>query len=61
MEPKPHETPEQATKDGELHYCESCKKVQPIFLTCLNPDEDDEPSLIVCHICKEAIGFIENI
>lgn len=54
-------TPEQAVKDGEVHYCEHCKKKQPIELTFFNPDEDTEPTLIVCLVCKEAIDFIENM
>lgn len=52
---------EQAVKDGEVHYCPDCKKVQPIELAMFNPDEDTEPTLIVCLICHNAIGFIENL
>lgn len=52
---------EQAVVDGEVHYCEHCKKAQPVELTFFNPDEDDEPTLLVCLVCKEAIGFIENL
>ncbi len=54
-------TQEQATKDGEVHYCKNCGKIQPIELTYLNPDEDEEPTLIVCLVCNEGIGFIENL
>ena len=52
---------QQAVKDGEVHHCPNCQKVQPIELTMFNPDEDSEPSLILCLVCKESIGFIENM
>lgn len=52
---------DQAVSNGEVHYCNNCKKVQPIELTFFNPDQDSEPSLIVCLVCKESIGFIENL
>jgi hypothetical protein len=50
---------EQAIKDGELQYCKNCDKVQPVELTYFNPDEDIEPTLIVCLVCGESIGFID--
>lgn len=52
---------EQAVKDGEVHFCPNCKQVQPIELTYYNPDEDVDPTLIVCLICGEPIDFITNI
>ncbi len=53
---------EQAIKDGEVHYCENCKKIQPIELAHYNPDDiTQEPDLIMCLICKDAIGFVENM
>lgn len=51
----------QAEQEGNIHYCPHCKKKQPIELTFYNPDEDTEPTLIVCLICREGIGFIENM
>lgn len=51
----------QAIKEGNIHYCPECKKKQPIDLTKFNPDEDDEPNMIVCLVCGEAIGFIETL
>lgn len=51
----------QAQYEGNIHYCPCCKKKQPIELTLYNPDEDEEPTLIVCLICGEGIGFIDNM
>jgi hypothetical protein len=50
-----------AIEDGEVHYCKNCNKAQPVELTFFNRDEDTEPTLLVCFICKESIGFIENL
>jgi hypothetical protein len=36
-------------------------QVQPIELTKFDPDSTDEPDLIVCRVCGEAIGFIEAL
>lgn len=52
---------EQAIKDGEVYYCPNCKKVQPIELTYFDPDNNSEPTLIACLICREGIGFIDNL
>lgn len=49
---------EQAIKDGEVHTCPNCKKLQPIELVQFDPDEDKEPDLIRCMVCKEGIMFI---
>jgi len=51
----------QAIYEGNIHYCPSCKKKQPIELTFFNPDEDDEPTLIACLVCGEGIDFIDNM
>lgn len=51
----------QALNEGNIHYCENCKKKQPIELTKSDPDSDDEPDLIVCLVCGEAIDFIQNL
>lgn len=52
---KPVTIPEQVTND--YAYCESCKKCRPVKLTFFNPDEDTEPTLLVCEVCNEAIYF----
>lgn len=51
----------QAIQEGNIHYCKSCKKKQPVRLTYLDPDQDTEATLIVCCICHEGIDFIENM
>ena len=51
----------EATKNGEVHFCKNCNKVQPVELVFFNPDEDEEPTLLICQVCNEAIGFIENL
>lgn len=51
----------QAIIDCEVHYCENCKQKQPIELVKYDPDSEGEPDLIQCMVCKEAIGFIENL
>ena len=54
-------SPEEIIKVGEVYYCENCKKVQPVELVFYNPDEDDEEDLLICMICKEEIGFIQQL
>lgn len=51
----------QAEYEGNIHYCPHCHEKQPIDLVYYNPDDDDEPELIVCLICGEAIGFIDSL
>lgn len=52
---------EQAKKNGEVHFCKHCDQVQPVELTYFDPDKDDEPTLLVCLVCHESIGFIETL
>lgn len=48
----------QAEKEHNFDICPSCKTLVPVELTFLNPDEDEEPTLIACLICGESIRII---